>query len=234
MNINQMNWMHIEEYLKHDDRAVLPLGSLEQHGYLSLATDSILAERVALEAAEPLGIPVFPVVSYGLTPHLSAFPGTITIRASLYLDLVKNILENLVRMGFRRLLLVNGHGGNNAVCEVTSEVMAEHPGVAIQFHSWWNASKTWAKVQEIDPVGDHASWIENFPWTRLPGVEMPSEPKKMHDIPSLQLVNGKALRQVLGDGSFGGAYQYSDEDMLCVWKTAIEETRELLEKKWNG
>ena len=55
-----MNWMQVEEYLKRDDRAVVPLGSTEQHAYLSLCTDSILSETVSVDAAEPLGIPCFP------------------------------------------------------------------------------------------------------------------------------------------------------------------------------
>ncbi len=75
-----MNWMMVEEYLKRDNRAVLPLGSTEQHAYLSLSVDSILAERLAVEAAEPLGVPVFPVLAYGITPYFRAFPGTITLR----------------------------------------------------------------------------------------------------------------------------------------------------------
>ena len=78
MRITDMNWMQVEEYLKHDDRAVVPLGSTEQHGYLSLSVDSLLAERVAIDAAEPLGVPVFPVVAYGVTPYFGAFPGTVT------------------------------------------------------------------------------------------------------------------------------------------------------------
>ena len=82
MRIAELNWMQVEAYLGHDDRAVLPLGSVEQHAYLSLATDAILAERLATEAAEPLGVPVFPVVAYGLTPYFSAFPGTVTLRVS--------------------------------------------------------------------------------------------------------------------------------------------------------
>ena len=61
MRIADMNWMQVRDHAAQDDRAVLPIGSTEQHAYLSLAVDSILAERVALEAAEPLGIPVFPV-----------------------------------------------------------------------------------------------------------------------------------------------------------------------------
>ena len=78
MKISEMNWMQVEAYLVQDDRAVVPLGSTEQHAYLSLSVDSILAERVAVEAAEPLGVPVFPVVSYGLTPYFGAYPGTVT------------------------------------------------------------------------------------------------------------------------------------------------------------
>ncbi|MDE2466261.1 MAG: creatininase family protein, partial [Alphaproteobacteria bacterium] len=58
MKIRDMNWMQVEEYLKKDDRAVLPIGSTEQHAQLSLCVDHILSERVALEAAEPLEVPV--------------------------------------------------------------------------------------------------------------------------------------------------------------------------------
>ncbi len=63
MKIAAMNWSQVEAYLARDDRAVLPLGSTEQHASLSLSVDSILSERVALEAAEPLGVPVFPVLA---------------------------------------------------------------------------------------------------------------------------------------------------------------------------
>ena len=56
MRITDMNWMQVEEYLKQDDRAVLPLGSTEQHAYLSLGVDSILASRVAEDAAAPLAV----------------------------------------------------------------------------------------------------------------------------------------------------------------------------------
>jgi creatinine amidohydrolase len=69
------NWLQVEEYLAHDDRVVLPVGSTEQHAYLSLATDSILAERVAVEAAEPLGVLVLPAMPFGVAPGFAAFPG---------------------------------------------------------------------------------------------------------------------------------------------------------------
>src|ERR671926_1029819 len=108
MRISETNWMMVEEYLRHDDRCVLPLGSTEQHAYLSLSVDSILAERLAIEAADPLGIPVFPVFAYGITPYFRAFPGTISLRVSTYLSVVRDILDSLAGHGFRRILLVNG------------------------------------------------------------------------------------------------------------------------------
>ena len=80
MKISEMNWMQVEAGLTRDDRAVLPIGSTEQHAHLSLATDSLLAERVACEAAEPLGVPVFPVIPYGIAPAFLSFPGSISLR----------------------------------------------------------------------------------------------------------------------------------------------------------
>ena len=58
VRIRDLNWMQLETYLRKDDRIVLPVGSTEQHAYLSLETDNILAERASVEAAEPLGVPV--------------------------------------------------------------------------------------------------------------------------------------------------------------------------------
>jgi creatinine amidohydrolase len=85
MRIADMNWMQLEAYLERDERIVLPLGSTEQHAYLSLATDSILAERIAVEAAEPVGVPVLPALAYGLTPYFAAFPGSPSVRDETYL-----------------------------------------------------------------------------------------------------------------------------------------------------
>ena len=88
MRMHDCNWMQIERYLDSDDRIVLPLGSTEQHGYLSLGTDAILAERIAVEAAEPLGVPVLPAMPVGLAPYFAAYPGSPSLRATTYLQLV--------------------------------------------------------------------------------------------------------------------------------------------------
>jgi creatinine amidohydrolase len=228
-----MNWRQVEGYLERDDRAVLPLGSTEQHAGLSLSVDSILAEKVALDAAEPLGIPVFPPVNYGLTPYFLAYPGTVSLRVETYVRLIHEILDSLAGSGFRRVLIVNGHGGNQPAQAAAIEWMADHPAVRVKFHNWWNAPRTFAKVQEIDPVASHASWMENFPWTRLAGSEPPKEQKPMIDMARMRLLDPKALRDYLGDGNFGGYYQRPDEDMQAIWAVAVAETRELLQGPWQ-
>src|SRR5207248_9307966 len=128
MRISEMNWMMVEEYLKGDDRCVLPLGSTEQHAYLSLSVDSILAERLATEVAELAGVPVFPVQPYGITPYFRAFPGTITLRVETFLSIVREILDALADQGFKRILIVNGHGGNAPAQNLVGEWIADHPG----------------------------------------------------------------------------------------------------------
>jgi len=232
MKIGDMNWMQVEERLTRDRRAVVPVGSTEQHGYLSLAVDAILAERVACEAAEPLGVPVFPVLNFGITPYFRRYPGTISLRLDTYHRIVGDILDSLAASGFTRILFVNGHGGNSPGGSILQEWMNAHPGVAVKWHNWWNAPKTAAAVAAIDPDGSHASWMENFPWTRLPGVAMPDGKKPMADMARVRLMDADAVRAYLGDGNFGGAYQKPDEQMLAMWRAGVEETREALEGPW--
>jgi creatinine amidohydrolase len=233
MKISEANWSQVEAYLKRDDRAILPLGSTEQHAGLSLSVDSILSERVALEAAEPLGVPVFPVLAYGITPYFLAYPGSVSLRVETYVRIVRDILDSLKRSGFRRILLVNGHGGNQPAQSLAIEWGADNQDMAVKFHNWWNAPKTFAKVQEIDPVASHASWMENFPWTRLEGVVQPSQMKPMIDMGRMRVMGPEAVRKYLGDGNFGGYYERPDEEMLAIWAIAVEETRALIEGPWS-
>src|SRR5579872_2054197 len=186
MRIAEMNWMQVEDYLRRDDRCVVPLGSTEQHAQLSLSVDSILSERVAVEAAAPLGVPVFPVVAYGVTPYFKAYPGTLSLRVETYVRLVRDLLDGLEQAGFRRILLCNGHGGNAPAGALAIEWMADHPACRVRFHNWWNAPQTFARVEATDKVASHASWMENFPWTRLPNVAAPSEAKPMTNLDTLR------------------------------------------------
>lgn len=231
MRVRELNWFRLEEYLDGDDRIVLPIGSTEQHGYLSLETDNILAERVAAEAAEPLGVPVLPALAYGLTPSFGAYPGSPTLRAATLVAVVQDLLDSLRSQGFRRVLIVNGHGGNQPADAARREWAAAHPDTQVLFHNWWIGPRVWSLVQELDPGASHASWMENFPWTRLPGVELPTGRKEplAQPLPA----EPKAMREVAGDGQYGGFYALPDDDVLRVWDTGVEETREMITHGWR-
>ncbi len=233
MKISEMSWGQVEAYLKTSDLAVIPLGSTEQHAGLSLSVDSILAEKVALDAAEPLGVPVFPVLAYGVTPYFLAYPGSVSIRVATYVAIVKDILDSLRMQGFRRFVLVNGHGGNSPAGSFAVEWVADHPDCAVKFHNWWSAPATMGKVTAIDPVASHASWMENFPWTRLQGAVLPTQQKPMIDFERMRVMNPADLRAFLGDGNFGGYYERPDDEMQAIWDVAVAETRALIEGPWS-
>ena len=232
MKISEMTWMQVEAYLEQDDRCVLPLGSTEQHAYISLSTDSILAERVAGDAAEPLGVPVFPALAYGITPYFMAYPGTVTISPATYDRVLTEILGSLQRHGFRRILVVNGHGGNSPARAAAEEWATKREGVQLRWHDWWKTPRVREAIDRIDPAASHASWMETFPWTRVPGVELPDGHKAPVDLADRDELSLARFREEIGDGSFGGFYERPEEEVLAIWSTAIEETRQLLEGDW--
>jgi creatinine amidohydrolase len=230
MRIHDLNWMQVEAYLERDDRIVLPLGSTEQHAYLSLGTDSILAEQISVEAAEPVGVPVLPALPYGLVPSFAAFPGSPSLTEATYAAVLRELLASLHGQGFRRFLLVNGHGGNVSAAQAVGDWAEEGAGAQVLFHNWWSSERVWTLVEETDPEGSHASWTENFPWTRLAGVPLPAEHKPRLDV--RRDVPPGEIRTQIGDGSFGGWYERPDEEMLRIWHAGVEETRGLLECGW--
>jgi creatinine amidohydrolase len=232
MRIADMNWMQVEAQAARDDRAVLPIGSTEQHAYLSLCVDAILAERVATEAAEPLRVPVFPTLNYGLTPNFVDYPGTVTLKIATLCALLTDVLDGIVRSGFKRIVIVNGHGGNSPAHGAVLEWLDRQRGCQVKWHNWWSAPQTMAKVVATDPVASHASWMENFPWTRLAGQSMPDLQKPMLDLARFQQLDPGAKKALLGDGNYGGVYQRRDDEMQAIWAVAVAETRALIETGW--
>jgi creatinine amidohydrolase len=227
VRIRDLNWMQLEDYLQRDDRIVLPVGSTEQHAYLSLETDNIIAERLAVEAAEPLGVPVLPVLAYGVT-GFSMFPGSPTLQPETYAAVLRDLLSSLHAQGFRRFFVANGHSGNEPDAALAwAETTA---GAEVIWHEVWDGRPD-EVAAAIDADYDHASWSENFPWTRLQGVDSPSSRKLPYTRPPVN--TDAAWRDALGDGSFGGPYQLPDEDVLRVWAAAVELLRERLESGWS-
>jgi creatinine amidohydrolase len=233
MRIFDSNWMQIEDYLRHDDRVVVPIGSTEQHGFLSLGTDAILAERVSVEAAQPLGVPVLPVLPFGMAPYFTSYPGSMSLRMSTYIEVLRDVLDCLDLQGFRRIAVINGHGGNAPVGGLIREWICKPRKQEIQvlFHSWYNGPKTVLVANEFNVDQMHGAWVENFPWTRLEGVAMP-DPKPVVARELLMNLGPLAIRELAPDGAMGGPYEATDDVMDKVWAAGVNEVREIIETGW--
>jgi creatinine amidohydrolase len=234
VKVHDCNWFMLKDYLTRDDRIVLPIGSTEQHGYLSVGADAIMAERVSIEAAESLGVPVLPALPFGVTPYFTAFPGSPSLRTDTLNAIIRDLLDSLHRQGFRRIAVINGHGGNSPARGVVREWLTERrrPRAQALFHDWWNAPRVWAVVQRYDSAAAHGSWMENFPWTRLSGVVMPKGAKQPLPATLVWQSPPEALRELTVDGVFGGSYERSDDEVLEVWRAGVAEVRDVIENGW--
>lgn len=211
--------MDLERYLERDDRIIVPVGSTEQHGYLSLATDSAIAERVAVEAAEPLDIPVLPVLPYGFTPWFARYPVSPSLTLDIYAAVLVDLVQSIQQQGFRRVMIVNGHGGNVGAASAVTVIGA-------RWHDWDRGPRIAAVLERSGVPGGHAAWTENFPWTRLAHAPSPAE-LKARVIVSRDL-DADAIRTALGDGSFGGRYQVEDDLMRQLWEAGVLDLRDVL------
>jgi len=165
---------------------------------------------------------VLPVLPYGVT-GFTAYPGSPSLRESTLVAVVSDVVESLLGQGFGRILVVNAHSGNT---EAGRTWTGSRSDGAVVWHELWEGRPD-ELAAEIDPDYDHASWSESFPWTRLPGVESPAERKPPVVWP--EEGNPRTWLEALGDGSFGGLYQRSEEDERRVWDAAVQAIRARLE-----
>ena len=140
MRLDHAFWPDVERYLKTDERLLLPAGSVEQHGpAVATGIDYIIATAVAEAAAERLGVYAAPPLCYGMSLHHAAFAGTASLKPSTYLAVVADLLTLFVRHGFRRVVVVNGHGGNVPTLKAAAaEVAYEHDDARITIRSWYD------------------------------------------------------------------------------------------------
>ena len=177
-------------------------------------------------------MPVLPVLPYGITPRFAAYPGSPSLRPETFVAVLGDLLDSLYGQGFRRIMILNGHGGNAPASVLAEEWNAAHADAQALYHAWFGP-QTYGVIRDIEPHGQHASWWENFAWTRLEGVSVPSEAKPPLDDDALQESDPRAFRELAGDGSFGGPYERPQEDLDRVWQSAVAEARDRLENGWD-
>lgn len=136
MRLDRCTWPEVESHLARGGGVLLPVGSTEQHGPMGLiGTDTLCASAIA-EAAAPLcGAVVAPPLGYTPAPFNTGFPGTISIPEPLFQALAAQVLSELLRQGFSRVYVLNGHGANLAPLR---RAMEELPGGAVRLRSWWD------------------------------------------------------------------------------------------------
>jgi creatinine amidohydrolase len=225
MRLEELNWMDVEEYLKHEDRILLVLGACEQHGYLSLLSDVKIPLALADAASQKSGVLVAPPVNFGVSPYFATYPGTISLRVATFLDVVEDIVSSLYAHGFRRFMILNGHGGNDPARARLVEVANCLPGIKLAWYSWWSSHSVTEAAMKHGLKSHHAAWIEAFPFTRV--ADLPEGEKTP---PSYKgLLNAPDTRQVFGDGVFGGPYQVDPAIMDEIFATALEDVLYFLE-----
>jgi creatinine amidohydrolase len=224
MRLDELNWMDVEKYLQSNDRLIFVLGACEQHGYLSLLTDVKIPLALADAASQRTGTLVAPPVNYGVSPYFLAYPGTLSLRLTTFVELVEDLVRSAYRHGFRRFLLLNGHGGNDPARSRLYELSNQLSGMRLAWYSWWISHSVEVVAQKYGLKPSHANWLEAFTFTQV--AELPDREKTPPVIRGL--LNAEEARRVYGDGSFGGFYQVDEAIMDELFDACLADVMQLL------
>jgi creatinine amidohydrolase len=167
MQLTDLNWPAVKA-LSPDTPVVVPIGALEQHGHhLPLFTDSMLLGEVVRRADERLNERVLfvPLMWLGSSCHHLEFPGTLSAGPRVYLDLLNNLIDNLVRHGFRRIVFLNGHGGNvvpgRQVIFEARQRYRERDDLALLLATYWGLGpkeRDWSPMFHQKEMGHACEW----------------------------------------------------------------------------
>ncbi len=169
MLLHLSTWPEVEAYLERSPGLILPIGSTEQHGPTGLiGTDAICAEAIARGVGDDSHALVAPTINVGMALHHTSFPGTISLRPSTLILVIRDYLVSLAKAGFRRFFFINGHGGNVATLKAafaeTYTVLAEMAipeanWVQCQVSNWYMCPSVYAKAKELygKEEGSHAT-----------------------------------------------------------------------------
>lgn len=139
--LHEMSWPEAKEYFAKNDIALLPVGSNEQHGPQNpLGTDHLIAKALAEETAQRTSVLCLQVIPFGVSSHHKQFWGTIHISPEIFKNYIKHACLALNYYGIKKIVIVNGHGGNrSALAEVARELREK--GMFISIFQWWQVAE---------------------------------------------------------------------------------------------
>ena len=240
MLLHHCTWPEVEERLKHSTGIIVPIGSTEQHGLNGLiGTDALCAEVVAHGVGEAADALVAPTISVGMAQHHLDFPGSITLRPSTLIAVVRDTVQSLSRHGFDRIYFVNGHGGNIAtVSAAFSEVYAErslaesgHNSRAVRCHlkNWFDGPGIKKLSEELygEAEGSHATPSE-VSLTQYAFPESIKTAAMSPDIaPKGPIYDAQDYRRRFADGRIGSNPMLSSPEAgQRIYDTAVAEVAE--------
>jgi creatinine amidohydrolase len=169
MLLHLTTWQEVEAYLQHSQGLIIPIGSTEQHGPTGLiGTDTICAEAISRGVGDVTQALVAPTINVGMALHHTAFPGSISLRPSTLILVIRDYVTSLARAGFTKFFFINGHGGNVATLKAAFsecyQVLADLnlPNAdRVQCHvaNWYMCSSVYKLAQELygNQEGSHAT-----------------------------------------------------------------------------
>jgi creatinine amidohydrolase len=162
--LEELGWPDVAEYLHRDDRLILVAGSTEQHGrHMAFASDVWQPWEIARRLSDRTAVLLAPPLNYGMSLHHLEFPGSLSLRPHTLSSIIVDLLESAYEHGFRRILMLNGHGGNIApIRTALAETLNELRGLEVRLGMWWQEPEVKAVLDAAFPgeAGGHADASE--------------------------------------------------------------------------
>ena len=141
-HMQEFSWMRLAEVVPGiTDRVILPIGTVESHGACAIGTDNFIPLNTAELIWDKCNALVAPAINHGVTgASIARFPGSIMIRPDIFEEYIYDVLKDLVRTGFRNILIVNGHGGNTDPVKKAMTRLHLETGAHFMIIDWWTVA----------------------------------------------------------------------------------------------
>ncbi len=226
--LHEMSWTEAKEYFSKNDIAIVPVGSNEQHGPQNpLGTDHLIAKAIAEETAKRAGVTCLQVIPFGVSHHHRQFWGTVYVSPKTFKRYVKEVCLALNYYGVRKIVIVNGHGGNlNALTELARELREK--GVFVSIFQWWTAANKLLpdifKPDERGHAGAEETSMNLALHPHFVGIEKAvDEEIRKHDVEAEGVTLPLDTADYTGSGVFGKSTTASAEKGRKVFETVVKE-----------